>query len=214
MTTLATAIAPVITPDALADLLRERHDVRLLDVRTPAEFGSVHIRGAYNVPLDTLGEHSEEISANITTPLVLVCRSGSRARRAEDALKQAGMASLHVLDGGMEAWIAAGQPVRRGEARLSLERQVRIAAGGLAAVGGLLGALVNPLFAVVPAVVGSGLVYAGLTDNCGLALVLAKLPYNRPAGCDVETMVRALKAGVAPTSNIARPAVSVTSCSR
>jgi rhodanese-related sulfurtransferase len=186
----------------VADVVRLRAEspgVRLLDVRTPAEFESQHIAGAYNVPLETLAEHGAEIRANVTDPIVLVCRSGQRARKAEDALRTSGMANLHVLDGGMAAWTTAGQPVREGTPRMSLERQVRIAAGALAAIGGVLALLVDPLFALVPALVGSGLVFAGITDSCTLGMLLARLPYNRPALCDVPAMVRALSSGAPPT---------------
>jgi rhodanese-related sulfurtransferase len=185
----------VLEPIALVRLRAEQPLARILDVRTPAEFESEHIDGAYNVPLDTLGEHGPEIRAGVATPVVLVCRSGQRARRAEEALKAAGMENLYVLDGGMDGWRAAGNPVKRGRQRMSLERQVRIAAGTLAASGGLLALAIDPLFAAIPAFVGSGLVFAGLTDSCAMGMLLAKLPYNRRATCDVPAMVRALTAG-------------------
>jgi rhodanese-related sulfurtransferase len=188
----------VLTPAELLALRLERPETRLLDVRTPGEFEAEHIEGAYNVPLDTLAEHGPEIRAGVSEPVVLVCRSGQRARKAEEALKAAGMANLHVLDGGMSAWVAAGQPVRRGAPRLSLERQVRIAAGALAATGGFLALFVSPLFAALPAFVGSGLVFAGVTDTCAMGMLLARLPYNRPASCDVPAMVRALASGARP----------------
>ena len=191
-------LSPILTPSALASLTASRPDVRVLDVRTPGEFESVHIRGAYNVPLDTLSEHSAEISG-VSAPVILVCQSGGRARRAEAALKAAGMANLHVLEGGMNAWVGAGLPVGGGKRRLSLERQVRILAGSLAATGGLLGFFVNPAFALVPAFIGSGLVFAGVTDKCGMALALSRLPYNR-ASCDVPAMVSALASGRAPAA--------------
>lgn len=191
-------IPAVVSPTELATLLAEDPEIRLLDVRTPGEYESVHIRGAYNVPLDFLGEHGREIRANVAEPVVLVCQSGQRARKAEAALMAAGMPNLHVLDGGVNGWVAAGHPVVRGVERLSLERQVRIAAGSLAAVGGTLALLVNPLFALLPAVVGSGLVFAGVTNTCGMAMLLARLPYNQPATCDVASMVRALSAGEPP----------------
>lgn len=190
-------LSPVLRPAEVAALLGDRPTIRLLDVRTPGEHETVHIRGAYNVPLDTLGEHAREIGI-VTDPIVLVCQSGQRARKAEDALKAAGMTNLHVLDGGVNGWIAAGLPVVRGATRMSLERQVRVVAGALAATGGLLAALVNPAFGFLAAFVGSGLVFAGLTDTCAMGMLLARLPYNRPASCDVAAMVRALSDGRAP----------------
>ncbi len=196
--TITDTIAPVLNPDALSALIAERPDVRLLDVRTPGEFESAHIPGAYNVPLDTLPEHAGEIRAAVASPVVLICRSGQRARKAEAVLGAAGMPQLHVLDGGLNSWQAAGHPVTRGPERLSLERQVRIVAGALAAAGGMLALTVNRRFGIIPAAIGSGLVFSGLTDFCGMALLLAKLPYNRPANCDVDAMVQALKDGVEP----------------
>jgi rhodanese-related sulfurtransferase len=192
-------IPAVIRPDQIDELLREHPELRLLDVRTPGEYESVHIRGAYNVPLDTLGEHGPDIRAHVDEPVVLICQSGQRARKAEEALRGAGMPNLHVLDGGVNGWMAAGKPVQRGRKRLSLERQVRIAAGALAATGGVLAVAVNPLFGLLSAFIGSGLVFAGVTDTCGMAMLLSRLPYNRPATCDVEAMVRALKTGTEPT---------------
>jgi rhodanese-related sulfurtransferase len=201
------SISAVLCAAELAELLRARPEVRVLDVRTPGEYESVHIRGAYNVPLDTLAEHGAEIRANVAGPVVLVCQSGQRARRAEEALQGAGVANLHVLDGGMNGWLVAGQPVIRGAKRLSLERQVRIVAGALAATGAILALAVNPLFALLPAFIGSGLVFAGITDWCGMALLLARLPYNRPAACDVGAMVRALRDG-APPPTLGRASVA------
>ena len=202
----------VLSPADLVRLRAERPETRLLDVRTPGEFEAEHIDGAYNVPLDTLGEHGPEIRAGVAAPVVLVCRSGQRARKAEEALKGAGMDNLYVLDGGMNAWGAAGQPVHRGAPRMSLERQVRIAAGTLAATGGFLALFVNPLFAAVPAFVGSGLVFAGVTDTCAMGMLIAKLPHNRPASCDVPSMVRALTAGAAASAARPAPAADAACC--
>jgi rhodanese-related sulfurtransferase len=164
--------------------------VRVLDVRTPGEFGNHHIHGAYNVPLDQLAEHAPELRAVRGGLVVLVCQSGQRANRAEALLQQAGMPDVHVLEGGMAAWMQAGLPTRRTRARISLERQVRIAASSLVAVGALAALTISPLLAVVPALIGSGLVFAGLTDTCAMGMLLAKLPYNRGASCDTEAMVR------------------------
>lgn len=191
-------IPPVIAADDLGPLLDSHPDIRLLDVRTPSEYETAHIPGAYNVPLDLLGEHGREIRANVAAPVVLVCQSGQRARRAEEALRAAGMPNLHVLDGGMSAWMSARRSVVRRTPRMSLERQVRIAAGSLVAMGGALALSVGPAFAIVPTLVGAGLVFSGLTNTCGMGLLLARLPYNRAATCDVSAMVRALVTGDAP----------------
>jgi rhodanese-related sulfurtransferase len=193
-----TRIPAVLSGEQLAGLMAQRRDLRILDVRTPGEYESLHIRGAYNVPLSTLGEHADEIRATVNEPVVLICQSGNRARQAELALRECSMSNVHVLEGGMAGWTALGLPVERGRKRLSLERQVRILAGGMAAVGGVLALAVNPLFALVPTFVGSGLVFAGVTDTCGMAMVLSRLGYNRPANCDVPAMVAALKNGSAP----------------
>jgi rhodanese-related sulfurtransferase len=193
-----TRIPAVLSGEQLAGLMAQRRVLRILDVRTPGEYESMHIRGAYNVPLSTLGEHADEIRATVNEPVVLICQSGNRARQAELALRECSMSNVHVLEGGMAGWTALGLPVERGRKRLSLERQVRILAGGMAAVGGVLALAVNPLFALVPTFVGSGLVFAGVTDTCGMAMVLSRLGYNRPANCDVPAMVAALKNGSAP----------------
>ena len=188
-------LSPVLQSAEVSALLLAEPATRLLDVRTPGEYETAHIRGAYNVPLDSLSEHAAEIRTAVAAPVVVVCQSGMRARKAEAALRASGMTNLHVLDGGVNGWVAAGHPVVRGAKKLSLERQVRIVAGALAAVGGLLALLVDPLFGIVPAIVGTGLVFAGVTDTCGMAMLLSRLPYNRPASCDVGAVVRALTLG-------------------
>jgi len=181
-----------LPPASVHRLLSELSTARVLDVRTPGEFESGHIRGAYNVPLDTVAEHAREIGAASGAPIVLVCQSGQRANKADDALRAVGMSNLYILDGGMNAWTSARLDVVHLRKRISLERQVRIAAGALAATGGFLALLVNPLFAAVPAVIGSGLVFAGVTDTCAMGMLLARLPYNRAASCDPAAVIRAL----------------------
>ncbi len=174
----------------LSTLLKNDPTTRLLDVRTASEFENAHIAGAYNVPIDQLGEHTEAVRA-ARGAVVLICQSGQRAQRAESLLQAAGMTDVHVLDGGMVGWQSRGLPVRRVRQRVSLERQVRMVAGALAAIGGFGALLVSPWFALLPAVIGSGLVFAGVTDTCGMGMMLARLPYNRAAvSCDTESIVR------------------------
>lgn len=193
----ATDESPILDPAAADELRRTRPRTRFLDVRTPGEFESVHIRGSYNVPLSELPDHRDEI-LGVDDPVVLVCQSGNRARQAEELLRDAGMANIRILEGGVSGWRAAGRPVEKGPERLSLERQVRIAAGALALTGGVLALAVSPLWALLPTFVGAGLVFAGITDTCGMAMVLSKLPYNRPVSCDVPGMVSALRDGRQP----------------
>jgi len=173
----------------LATLLKDT-SARLLDVRSASEFENAHIAGAYNVPLDQLGEHVGELRA-ARGPVVLICQSGQRAQRAEALLRAAGMANMHVLDGGMAEWQSRAFDVRRVRERISLERQVRIAAGAIVASGAIAALTVSPWFALVPALVGSGLVFAGLSNTCAMGMLLARLPYNRSAvSCDTEAIVR------------------------
>lgn len=179
-----------MTAHDLSHLQRSGGPARLLDVRTPSEFDNGHIAGAYNVPLDQLHEHADDVRAAAGT-VVLICQSGQRAQRAEALLRTAGMANMRVLDGGMAAWTAAKLPTIRIRARVSMERQVRIGAGTLAAIGGIGALTLSPWWALLPAFVGSGLVFSGVTDTCGMAMVLARLPYNRSAAsCDTEAIVR------------------------
>lgn len=174
----------------LSLLLKSDRTVRLLDVRTPGEFENAHIAGAYNVPLDQLHEHAGEVRVARGT-IVLVCQSGSRAQRAEALLQHSGMSNVHVLDGGMNAWLAAGLDVRRVRSHISLERQVRMLAGSIVALGAIGALTLSPWLAIVPAVIGSGLVFAGITDRCGMGMMLARLPYNQGARtCDTEAIVR------------------------
>ena len=167
----------LIAPAELRALLDQGADLRLIDVRTPAEHAAAHIAGTYNVPLQVLPEHAAEIRRRVDRPVVLICQSGARARQAEVALREAGLPQLHLLDGGTLGWINAGLPVVRGKKAMSLERQVRIVAGAIAATGAVLSLAVTPGFAWVPLVIGSGLVFAGITDLCTMGYLLARMPW-------------------------------------
>lgn len=181
-----------LDPSAVADWLGQDDSPRLLDVRTPAEFEAVHMPGAYNVPLHLLQEHRRELSRHLDD-VVLVCESGGRAAQAERLLAETGLANLHILDGGIRSWEDSGAPVNRGRARWDIERQVRLVAGGLA-FAGVAGSLVVPGLQWVSAAVGAGLATAALTNTCAMGTMLSKLPFNRSASCDIETVVRQLAA--------------------
>lgn len=181
--------------ELVAATLQTRPEVRLIDVRTPAEFESAHIPGSYNVPLDTLAEHRRDIGGALAGPAVLVCRSGSRARQAEAVLRQSGMSHLHVLDGGIVAWQARGKELKHGsQQKWGLERQVRGVAGTLVFAGAVGGLLVHPLIGVLAVGVGAGLAFSAVTDSCAMGTLLSKLPYNRGATCDINEIIGRLQA--------------------
>lgn len=165
--------------------LDQRHPVDLIDVRTPVEFLEVHASIARNVPLDKL--NPEEIlskrNAIAGSPLYVICQSGARGQQACQQFIKAGLENVVNVEGGTLAWEAAGLPVNRGAKSISLERQVRIAAGMLILVGVGLGTLCHPGFYGLSAFVGGGLLFAGLTNTCAMGMLLAKMPWNQ-VSCD------------------------------
>ena len=190
--TPSTILPPVVDSETVALLLDRDAPVKIIDVRTPAEFESAHIPGSYNVPLDLLPEHRAELRDTLRAPAILVCRSGQRAQQAERVLREADLTQLHVLDGGIAAWERADKPLRRGRQRWGLERQVRGVAGTLVLAGALGGALAWRPLTYLAAAIGGGLAFSAATDSCGMALALSKLPYNRAASCDVREVVARL----------------------
>ena len=172
-----------ISAAALAERHQRGERLTLVDVRTPAEYGEVHVEGARNVPLDRLGPQDV---AGLGAPVYLVCRSGGRSHKACEKLMAAGIRDAVSVEGGTAACAAAGLPVVRGRKAMSLERQVRIAAGTLVAIGAALAAFgpetpVNwqVIGAGLAGFVGCGLVFAGVTDTCGMAMLLARMPWNQ-----------------------------------
>ena len=159
----------------------DKGDVELIDVRTPVEYREVHANMAKNVPLDSLDPQQVMQSRNGTAqePLYIICQSGNRSSKACQKFHEAGYANVISVDGGTKAWDEAGLPVVRGKKAISLERQVRIAAGFLVLLGTVLGAFVDPYWLGLSAFVGAGLMFAGITDTCGMALILARMPWNQ-----------------------------------
>jgi rhodanese-related sulfurtransferase len=181
-----------INPHELDQMLGSPRPPRVLDVRTPGEFETVHIAGAYNVPLDLLREHRDEILKHLDDDVVLVCRSGQRAAQAEETLRHAGLSNVHILDGGIAAWEARGFEVNRaGTQRWDLERQVRLVAGSIV-LSSVLGSIAFPKLKWVAAGIGGGLTFAALSNTCAMGMLLAKLPYNRGASCDMQSVVSQL----------------------
>jgi rhodanese-related sulfurtransferase len=200
------AVPAPVRPADLTRLRAEHPDIRILDVRTPGEFAVRHIPGSYNVPLHDLAEHRDEL-ASATGPVVVVCESGRRAEQAEGRLAGAGLPSVHVLDGGVAAWEAAGHPLVRpepGGAPWALERQVRLVAGGIVAAA-VAASVVWPPARFVAGAIGAGLVVAALTDTCAMGMVLARLPWNRRSGtCDLPTVVAPLTSTENVTEEVVR----------
>jgi rhodanese-related sulfurtransferase len=157
----------------------------IIDVRTPAEYEQFHAEGTVTVPLDHL-DPAAQIAARpgpADEPLYVICQSGGRAAKACERFEAAGFKNVWCIEGGTSAWERAGLPVVCGTRKvISLERQVRIAAGSLVLVGLLLGWFVHRSLYGVAAFVGTGLVFAGLTDWCGMGMLLAKMPWNRSTG--------------------------------
>lgn len=180
--------SPIVDAAELNELKQAGAGPRLIDVRTPGEFETAHIPGAYNVPLDLLQEHRDEIAQHLDEDVVLICRSGQRANSAGQTLREAGLPNVSILDGGMTAWQDKGFGVRRGAQRWDLERQVRLVAGSIV-LSSVLGSIASPKLKWVAAAIGAGLTTAALTNTCAMGMMLAKLPYNRGASCDAQTVV-------------------------
>lgn len=175
----------------LSDMLGSATPPRVLDVRSPGEFETAHIAGAYNVPLGLLREHRDEIIEHLDEDVVLVCRSGQRAAQAQETLRDAGLTNVQILDGGITAWEAEGFAVNRGAQRWDLERQVRLVAGSIVLTS-ILGSIAAPKLKWVAGAIGGGLTFAALSNTCAMGMLLSKLPYNRGAACDAPTIVAQL----------------------
>lgn len=156
----------------------------LIDVRSPAEFRQQHVQGARNVPLDQL--NPSQLASELKQQglergdeLYLVCQSGMRARKAAEQL-QSLLPGVQVIDGGTEACVACGIPANQAASGvISLQRQVQISAGLLILTGVIGGTWLHPYWYGLAGFVGAGLTFAGLSGTCGMALLLARMPWNR-----------------------------------
>ena len=162
-------------------LVQSGKSIEVVDVRTPSEFREVHIEVASNEPLDRLDPKAIQAARNETAnePLYIVCRSGSRGKQACEKFVAAGFANVINVEGGTVACEAAGIAVVRGKKMMSLERQVRIAAGLLVFSGSALGYFVCPYWIGLAGFVGAGLAFAGITDTCAMGMMIAKMPWNQ-----------------------------------
>jgi len=167
-----------ISPVELQTILIAQPSAPVIDVRTPVEFAEVHVPQARSIPLDELKPGSLTLPKD--QPVYLLCRGGQRATKAAEKFAKEGFSQPIVVEGGTLGWIDANQPVTRGTTKvISLERQVRIAAGAIVLAGVLLARFVNFNFIWLAGFVGAGLVFAGIADFCGMGLLLAKMPWNR-----------------------------------
>ena len=171
---------PVITP---AEARRRLDDgsAMLVDIREPLEHAREAIPGATSCPLSQLDRETLSTLAGGNTPVIIFhCQGGRRTSDNADRLRACSLPEAYVLEGGLAGWKSAGYPTRIDRTRpIELQRQVQIAAGSLILLGLLLAWMVSPLFIGLTAFVGLGLVFAGLSGWCGMARLLAVLPWNR-----------------------------------
>jgi len=165
---------PTITPEEARRMVAT--GARLVDIRAADEHARARIPGAENRPVDTLGRIGN------APAVVYHCRSGMRTGANAALLAAASDCPAYLLEGGLDAWRAAGLPVTdNSKAPMEIMRQVQITAGSLVVLGVVLGLMVQPAFLGLSAFVGAGLVFAGTTGWCGMAKLLAMMPWNRRA---------------------------------
>ncbi|RJT96526.1 DUF2892 domain-containing protein [Arthrobacter frigidicola] len=168
-----------LAPETLRGWISEHEDLVVLDVRSAAEFESVHIRGSYNIPLPLLSEHTDELAARLGSRVVLACQSGVRAEQARQKLAATGISAAHVLTGGVPGFAASGGDVVRGKSRWDLERQVRLAAGSLIMIGLVGGRFVSPKVRALAGMIGTGLTFSAATNTCAMGRALSAMPWNK-----------------------------------
>ncbi|EMQ96776.1 MULTISPECIES: rhodanese-like domain-containing protein [Paeniglutamicibacter] len=178
-TTPQSTIPQSTSPEELKNWIANGTDVVVLDVRSAAEFETLHIKGSYNVPLPLLAEHTEELAAKLDTKVVLVCQSGVRATEAKTNLASVGFGNAHVLSGGVPAYQQAGGQTVEGSKRWALERQVRMVAGSLVVAGLAGGKFLSPQLRTVAGAIGAGLTFSAATNTCAMGKALAVMPWNK-----------------------------------
>ncbi len=162
-------MSSLIHPDSLESEDRWQN---IVDVRMPDEYLQEHVPGSRNIPLNRLPEYAERLGQR--PEVILSCRSGRRAEEARQLLETLGCPQAQVLDGGLLGWKAANKPTRSIKSGFSIMQQVQIIAGGMVVIG----TLIKPLW-FVALIAGLGLMAAGFTNTCMMAVLLAKMPWNR-----------------------------------
>ena len=171
-----------IQPNELHQLQNGGKAIELIDVRTPVEFAGVHANGAKNHPLDQLDPQSIMRSRVGDDPVYMICQMGGRSRKACEQFVAAGFPNVVNVEGGTALWQQQGLPVTKSDRPvMAMDRQVRIAAGSMVLLGIILASLLpTPLVGLcVAGFIGAGLVFSGVTNTCGMATVLAAMPWNR-----------------------------------
>ena len=165
-----------ISPQEAKRLIDEENAL-LVDVRESDEFVAKRIPGAVLQPLAALPFLPADSEPE--RPVIYHCVAGVRTGGAEQQLQQRGHSRVYMIEGGIEAWEKAGLPVEKQITDiLPIPRQVQIAAGSLIVIFLLIGQHI-PFFRLVAVFIGFGLIYAGLTGSCGLAILLKKMPWNK-----------------------------------
>ncbi|MET1035339.1 MAG: rhodanese-like domain-containing protein [Arthrobacter sp.] len=190
-----TTTLTALEPQTLREWITEHADLVVIDVRSAAEFQTMHIRGSYNVPLPLLSEHADALAERLGRRVVLVCQSGVRAEQARQHLGASGIGTALVLTGGVPGFAAAGGDVVRGAQRWELERQVRMVAGSLVVVGLVAGKFVSPKLRVLAGAIGTGLTFSAATNTCAMGQALSKMPWNKVADePSAETLINRIPA--------------------
>jgi rhodanese-related sulfurtransferase len=169
-----------ISPKELYQLITQGNAINLIDVRSPAEYQEIHVDIAKNIPLDRLNNSDLGLDSNSKQPLYVICRSGARGSQACQSLLRSGLSNVVNVEGGTMAWANAGLPVTRGKKTVSLNRQVQMTVGSLVLVTSALALIHDPRWALLSALMGAGLLYAGAFDSCMMGMCLAKMPWNQP----------------------------------
>ncbi len=166
------------TVKELHDMIKSNDDLQIVDVREGPEYEEERVKGAISAPFSRFKESSGAFDRDRNS--YIVCQSGKRAEQFAKKLQADGYENISVVAGGLKAWIDAGHPIEKGESMLwSLERQVRFVAGLLVLLGVIFSLVLNPMFLILSGIVGAGLVFAALTDTCGMAIFLARMPWNK-----------------------------------
>ncbi len=175
-------MSQIIPASEFVELLRRGAGCCVLDVRAPAEVTTQRLEAScFYMPVDALDVNALRKQFNDPSrPLYILCKGGARAARAAQTLQAAGLTHTVIVKGGLDACVVAGaETTSRGPGIPPLNRQALIAAGSLVIAGLLLGIWAQPVFLLLPLIVGAGLVYSGKTGWRGMQDLLALAPWNR-----------------------------------